>query len=488
MKKHLMAVLLGGLMTLGLYAQRPVLTNYSYKFKINGLKDTVCYLGFHFGDKKFVRDTARINSKGEVEFKGKDTIMGGMYLFVLPNKKWFEFVINEPSFSIETDTTDFIGKMKIKGSVENTLWIEYLRFMQSKQKRLDEITKGLDTIKDKKSKAYKDLEDASRKESEEINAYRTKLMKDNPNAFVTSLFKAMKDVEIPDGLDSTQVYWFYRNHYFDNVDLLDSRILRTPIFESKLMTYFEKVLPQVPDTIIAEADKMVERVRKEKDMFKFVMHTITYNYERSQIMCMDGVFVHMVDNYYRQGQCDWVDKKTMDKMIERADKLRPVLCGKQVMNLCLPDTNKVWHKLYDLKGEITILYFWDATCSHCKKATPKLKELYESYLKPKGIEVYAVEGELENDEWLKYLKEYKLPFINVSDDPDMNAHPEKYIIEQQLTDLNSLNFRHHFDLATYPVMFVLDKDKKIIAKKIGVEQLQDFLDRYIKLKGLKLPN
>jgi len=488
MKKSFLLALLTLVTSLALFPQSKVLTNYSYKFKINGLKDTVCYLGFHFGDKKYVRDTARVNSKGEVEFKGKDTIGGGIYLFVLPNKKWFEFVVNEPTFMMETDTGDFIGNMKVKGSVENTLWIDYLRFMQSKQKGMDEVKKKMDAITDKGSKEYKDLEAQMQKESDDINTYRINIIKQNPATLVSKVFNAMKDIEIPESpknadgtIDSAFAYRYYKAHYFDNIDLLDDRILRTPIFESKLIYFFEKVIPQSPDSIIVEADRMVERVKGNKEMFKFVTHTITYNYERSLIMCMDAVFVHMVDTYYKKGLCDyWVDKKTLDKMIERADKLRPVLCGKQVMNITLPDTNMVWHSLYDLKGDVTILYFWDATCGHCKKATPQLRDLYQSYLKPKGIEVYAVEGELEDTEWKKYLVAEKLPWINVSDNPDINSHPEKYILELKVTDLNSLNFRHHFDLMTYPVMFVLDKDKKIIAKKLGVEQLQDFLEKYFK--------
>lgn len=469
------------------FSQQPVLTNYSYKFKINGLKDTVCYMGFHFGEKKYVRDTARVNSKGEVEFKGKDTIKAGMYLFVLPNKKWFEFVVNEPTFSIETDTTDFITNMKIKGSKENTIWVDYLKFMQGKQSVLESLKTKKDAITDKNSKEYKDLEAEMKSENEKINDYRTTIMKQNPSSLVTLIFKAMKDVDIPEApknpdgsIDSTFNYRYYKKHYFDNIDLTDDRILRTPLFESKLTYFMEKIVPQSPDSIIAEADLLIDRLKSNKEMFKFVVHTITYNYERSAIMCMDAVFVHMVETYYKKGLCDWVDEKTLGKMIERADKLKPVLCNKQVNNIRLADTNMVWHSLYDIKGDVTILYFWDATCSHCKKSTPVLKELYETFLKPNGIEIFAVEGELETENWKKYLHEQKLPWINVSDNPDMNTHPEKYIIELGLTDLYSLNFRHNFDLISYPVVFVLDKDKRIIGKKIAVEQLKDFIERYLK--------
>ena len=41
---------------------------YKLDFKISGLKDTTVYLGYYYGESTFVKDTARINSKGEFTF------------------------------------------------------------------------------------------------------------------------------------------------------------------------------------------------------------------------------------------------------------------------------------------------------------------------------------------------------------------------------------------------------------------------------------
>ncbi|MBE2247171.1 MAG: DUF5106 domain-containing protein [Candidatus Competibacteraceae bacterium] len=450
------------------------------------MKDTVCYLGFHFGEKKFVRDTARVNAKGEVEFKKKnDTLPGGIYLFVLPDKRWFEFIINEPSFTIETDTGNLVGNARSKGSVENQLWFEYLRLMSAKHKEIEPIRKERDSL-DKKSERYKALDKKLTALNDEVNAYRESIMQKNSNTFIADLFRAMKDIEIPESpknpdgtVDSLFRYQYFRNHYFDHLNLTDERFLRTPVFEPKFMYYIEKVIPQIPDSIIAEADKLIAKASTNAEMFKFIVHTITYTFERSQLMCMDAVFVHLVEKYYNTGLAKWSDQTTLDKMKERAAKLKPLLCGKTAPNIILPDTNMVWQNLYNIQSDITVLYFWDATCSHCKKNTPKLIEVYNNYLKPNNIPLFAVEGELETTEWKKYLVEHKFPWINVSDNPDINKHPEKYI---HLTDLPSLNFRHTWDLSTYPVVYVLDKDKKILAKKIGVEQIRDFIEGYKKSK------
>jgi peroxiredoxin len=463
---------------------KPVITNYSFKFKVGGLKDVDVYLGFHYGEKKFIKDTAHVNNNGEVEFAGKDTLPGGIYLFITPRKNYFEFVVNENKIQMETDTLDMVGHMIVKKSAENTIWYDYMKTIGSKQKELQPYN---DTIKagNKDSKAYKDAVIARDKITDQINKFRDDHIKSNPDMLVAKVFKGMKDIDLPEAPkgDSLFLPKYFRAHFWDNIDLTDNRIIRTPVLESKLVYYFEKVVYQIPDSIIVEVDKILEKTGGDPEMFKFICHHLTYSYERSQIMCMDAVFVHMIDKYYRTGLTPWVDQKTMDKMLERADKLKPLLCGTVVNNITLPDTAGNYHSLYDMKGDYTILYFWDATCSHCKKSTPVLIDVYKEYLKPNGIEIFGVEGELEDKEWKKYQAEQNLPWLNVSDNPEINGNPQKYVLDLKLTDLNSLNFRHIFDLYSYPVVYVLDKDKKIVAKKIGVEQIKEFIEKYKRSKA-----
>ena len=63
------------------------------------------------------------------------------------------------------------------------------------------------------------------------------------------------------------------------------------------------------------------------------------------------------------------------------------------------------------------------------------------------------------EKWKKFIREYKLEWINVAD-PQLHN-----------------NFRHEFDITTTPQIYLLDKDKKIKAKKIDVETLEKILDR-----------
>ena len=44
--------------------------------------------------------------------------------------------------------------------------------------------------------------------------------------------------------------------------------------------------------------------------------------------------------------------------------------------------------------------------------------------------------------------------------------------------LKDIDFNRKFDVVTTPTIYILDKDKKIIARKMPVEQLEDFMNYY----------
>ncbi|MFN5922008.1 MAG: DUF4369 domain-containing protein, partial [Bacteroidota bacterium] len=93
---------------------------YTITIKLTGAKNQKFLLGYYFGDKQFIRDSAMSDASGKIVFKGKDKLDGGVYLLASADKRLlFDFIVTEQEFSLETDTSDFIPNMKVKGSVEN---------------------------------------------------------------------------------------------------------------------------------------------------------------------------------------------------------------------------------------------------------------------------------------------------------------------------------------------------------------------------------
>lgn len=461
----------------------------SIKVKIQGVnaKDTL-YMAGYYGPKQYYKDTAIVDAKGLAIFESKDKYPGGIYSVVLPDKKtYFEFLMVDAHFSLETTKGDqalMTENAQAKDSPENQLFFDYLRFISQKQKQSEPARKqATDSLSSKEAK-----EEAKAKLKaidEEVMTYKKNLMAKNPQSFVSKVLSMSQEPEIPEvwpllengQKDSTFPRRYFMSHYFDAVDFSDERILRTPVFHNKLEKYMTKITVQVPDSINRSADLVCQKARANKEIFKYTVHFITNHFEKSQIMGMDAVFVHMGENYYLTGDAFWMDSTQTAKVAERVRKTKPTLIGNVAPNLILQDTAEVnWVNLKNVKAKYTVLYFWDSGCGHCKKETPKLRDLYEK-VKSKGVEVYAVGTELENGAWKKYIRENKLHWINVSDNPEINKNAYKYL---QHTTIESLNFRDTYDIYSTPRVFLLDENKKILAKRIGVDQLEEVLNSLFK--------
>jgi thiol-disulfide isomerase/thioredoxin len=221
---------------------------------------------------------------------------------------------------------------------------------------------------------------------------------------------------------------------------------------------------------------------------------ITQTFGKSQQMGMDKVYYHMLDRYYCSKNAEgkhpsfWVDESKYEELCKDLDVKMGICIGEVAPKLILKDTSDTkWVNLHELKAEYTILYFWDPECGHCKTITPKLAKLYKEKMKARNVEVYSVGKAIGKDfeSWKKFIRDNKLDFINVAVTENLykiaKEKPESlvpiYPGEQgKPTTLESLNYQATYDIYSTPKVFILDKDKKIIAKSLSMSQIEDLLD------------
>lgn len=440
---------------------------------LKGYSGQKFYLGYYFGDKQYLRDSAVTDKSGKMVFKGDKPLEGGVYLIATAQKGLlFDFIFTEPFVTLETDSADVLNHMKIKGSPENDVFFAYTRYTGDMARRFGNVDEQLKAAREKKDTATeRKLTDQYRQISKDLADYRKGVVTNHPSSLLAKIFKMMTDIDIPEAprnekgeiIDSNFQYHYYYQHFFDNFDFNDDRIVRTPVFHNKMESFMLKLTPQLPDSIIRSADILLAKAAPGKENFKYILYWITNHYETSTYMGMDKVFVHMVDQYYAKGKAWWVDEVLLVKMKDRADQLRNNLIGNKAPNLTMLDTNHVYHSLYNTKAKYCLVIFWDANCGKCKEEMPKLKTLYDEFSKKpqyKGgmfFDVYGVSLTPDGKEWQKYLRENKLRWLNVYD-PN-----------------NETSFRRLYDIYSTPVIYLLDENKKILAKRLNVEQLKDFI-------------
>ena len=476
------------LLVLGSFAQEKHKT--SFKFKISDLSDTITdiKLARYHGKKLYYADTAKVSKNGSILFNKAEGYVGGMYALVLPGPKLLEVLYSgEENISIETSVANPVKDIKVKESSENKFFYDYLAFLNSKRGSVEPLTNryklidslgGFDKEKEEIKETLKSLDG-------EVKEYQKKKAFDVKGKFAADIIKMTIEVDVPDApkdaegniIDSSFQYNYYKDHYFDNFNLSDEKIVNVSAFANRIDDYFDKVVIKSPDSIITASDYLISKLEPGSEVFKYVVHQMTYKAESSQIIGMDAVFVHLVEKYYKTRQAFWYDDEQLAKITERANKLSPLLIGKEVYNLRLPDsTEKTWYNLHDIESKLKVLIFWDPGCGHCKKELPRLAEYYRT-VKGKGIEIFSVAK--TGKDWTKFINDHKLNFINVGvpqvayKDSDWPSQ----VVQQGKTDSKSLNYADTFDVFSTPKTFLIDENNKIVMKHLSVEQLEKHIAR-----------
>ena len=470
--KNLLLALLAGFLSLPIAQAQSTAQAPTEGFKITGhitgLKDTTCVLAHYFGATQYIpKDTARVDAAGNMVFEGKKSLPQGLFLVVVPRKGYIQLLITDnQQFSFDTDTASIINAMKISGSKENELFYAYQQKLGKFSEEAQAVTMQKKVRNDAASSALfnKQLNDLQK----QANEYRTQFLTDNPNTFAAKLFKASAEPEVPPAPkasngrpDSIWIFNYYKDHYWDGFDFSDERFIRTPFLQSKIERYIKELTVQVPDSLIKEADFLVNKAiaGKNNDIKYYTIYYITSQYEQPKVMGTEGLFVHMFEKYYKTGIMTVSDSSTLKAIGERVAAIKPNLVGKTMASPVVSDT---LHRPINLsaiagKADYTVVFFYSPTCGHCRESAPKLKKLIDDY-KGKGVEVLAIAIDQSPEEWKKFIREFKLG--NATNGYDF-AH--------------KIDFRNQFDVFTTPTVNVLDKNRKILAHKLPAEQIEDFI-------------
>jgi len=445
---------------------------YEIKLRINGLSDSTVYLAYHYGDKQYLKDTLKLDSTGSGILKGSEPLPQGIYMIVLPGKKYFEILIPEDqNFVVNCKYPDVFNTLEFSGSEENSAFTEYQRNWIKLQGKASELAERYQKNKNN-SDSIRILQEARLKHEFRMKDYLREVENKNKGSLLSMLIKAMMPVEIPqfdipagtknpDSVRYMLTYLYNKEHFFDNIDFSDERILRTPILHSKLETFFTNVVIQLADSINKEIDRLFEKIGKNDKMFQYVAVYLFNHFRESEIMGHDAVIVKLADDIYLSGKADWTTQEWRDNLRKEVDRIRPNLIGVKAHDLVMNTFNNVFVSLYDINKEFTILIFWEPDCGHCKEAIPKLRDYYEKY-KDKGVEVFAVCTQPDRQKWETFIQEKKLYWINGWD------------------PMRTTRYDYYYNVTSTPLIYILDRDKKIIAKKLPVESVESFINDYRK--------
>jgi thiol-disulfide isomerase/thioredoxin len=441
------------------------------------------YLGHYFGKQYPIIDSVLLDANSQAIFRGNKKLPGGIYLIGYPNKTgFFEILVDKQQvFSVIADTLT-LNKTGVQflNSSDNELFRNYQQSMMVKGREMAAAKENL--------KNAATPEDTKKWNAEitrldqEIRSYREDLIKKNPGSLLSALLLAMREPELPEALkvqqtrkDSLAAYQYYKSHYWDAVNFWDGRLAYTTFLEDRVDKYFNQLVAFQPDSVIKEMDYMLGYATNNPEMTKFLLLKFVNRYLNQKYMWEDAVFVHLFEKYFAAKSYEWLNEKGYKTITDRAYSLMANIMGTPAAEIELPDSTGKPVSLYAQNSAYTLICFWDPTCGHCKEVLPKLDSFYVNKWKAAGLKIYAVARETDGSkkDWLNFINSHHL-------------HGWAHVYYSKADDKARINagvpgYSQLYDVLTFPTLYLLDKDKRIVAKKLSYEQMDEVLD--VKLKG-----
>lgn len=437
------------------------------RIKMKNYDNDTLILGYYLGEKTLAKDTL-IGNRGKFSYKNEESLKPGVYMLLArPDNSFVQVLVNEEDqkFDIIWDVNNKSGA-SFKGSKDNEAFNDYIEYLTEKReelaklneakKSLSEMGKDTTVILDKIDQLDKDVIDHQK----DIIA---KMPTSITAAYLKSNFQPeMKEYEGTKEEVRQQQYEYYKKHFFDNIDLGNPALIRTPFLHGKINTYMENLTPPVADSIIESIDYLLEKMKPAEDTYQYYLSHFVNTYAVKPIVGMDAVYVYLVDNYYSKGKAPWATEETLERLKKDANNIRGSLIGKTFPDITTYLADETPVRIKDIQADYTIVLFWKHTCGHCKTSMPHIVDFARDF-KDRGVKVVTVCTEAR----------------------DKAKKCAEYVDEHEFTGLTNTydqyqRFRRKLYINTTPKLFILDKNKEIILKDIDAKKLGEVMEAVIK--------
>lgn len=383
---------------------------------------------------------------GKFSFLLDSTVTKGMYriVYALPQEENNFDIIYNAKENIELSFDQEIGVNFVK-STENNLISSYTREMEA-------ISQSIGDFYNSDSKDTLALAKIFKKQLEVQNKFE----KNAKGTIAISFIKANKPY-IPKKFESIKVYIKnLKDYYFSYIDFNNETLQSSNFLSERITSYVFGMRDENKDelaTYKANIDDVFEEMREAKPSIKKSLLVILWQQ-------MADLSLETTANYISDKYLISIAEKAQDKaLVDQLKKFKNTSLGTAAPDFSFEKTygdvtTKTKLSAYNSANQYVIV-FWSSSCSHCMQEIPLLQKFIKT--QPKGkLKVIAIGLEDSQNNWKKLIPTYP-EFVHVL---GLGKWTNKLAV---LYNINAT-----------PTYFVLDKDKKIIAKPNDIIELKEY--------------
>ncbi|MGB5418144.1 TlpA family protein disulfide reductase [Algibacter sp.] len=391
---------------------------------------------------------AEIQKDGSFEFKLDSTHTKGTYrlVYAVPQEDYnFDIIYNgkediELAFNSETG-------VEFKKSTENKLLASYTNSMSM-------VTQSIGNYFSQESKDTTALKAIFKTQRETQANFEKAATGTRALAFI----KANKPY-IPKKIEGVKTYISnLKKHYFDFVDFNNPILQSSSFLEERMLNYVFGMSSESKDELENYKENIDVVYGHMKIAPKKVQRILLFDlWQQMADLKYESVSNYIAETYLMDIAVNLNDQQLLQSLILYKNLSKGTVAPN--FDLEIKENGKlVTKKLTDLKGaENYIIVFWSSTCSHCLDEIPQLQTFLGSLEKNK-VKIVAVGLEDEPYGWKNLTFDYPY-FIHVYGEGKW---------ENKIGDA--------YGVSSTPTYFILDKDKKIVAKPLNFDVLKAYFE------------
>ncbi len=398
-------------------------------------------------------DSAEVRADDSFVFTTADSLPAGMYQISAAGMQSIDIIVNGYPVIFHTHVWAVVDSMRVKSSLDTRLYYQLIgeeREFQKKNSALSQLIR-LYADESEKSEFCRLLQS----ESDSLGRLRIQRQEHLANTYPNSFIAVLLQNSRPPGFtqDFQNQYRdenaFLRDHYFDNLNLNQLMLLRSNILPNKINEYINLYNVKTEREFIAAIDCIVLKMSKNKRIHQYTLEYLLQSFAETDY---DDVFFYISSLYEAEHGCL---NENLDFDLKTEKRIRQNLQpGKTAPEIRLENPDGQLISLHDVDADYTLLMFWASWCSHCVNTLPEVDRLYKTH-KEEGLNVYAVSLDREKFEWISTIESQAPDWIHVS---ELQGWEGEY------------NTTYH--IRGTPTYYLLDDDKKIIAKPVSPDQIE----------------
>lgn len=201
-------------------------------------------------------------------------------------------------------------------------------------------------------------------------------------------------------------------------------------------------------------DTLCGKSRKNIGLYKKIADELYLYLANSEYYQLQQGSVYLAEHYIMPDSALWDDARYISQLEEAVKAFNMNRLGETAANLQLVNEGGSPVALWDIRSNFKVLYFYKPNCGICSETTGKLNELKARYGDRLDCAFVAVNTAQRKEEWLKYIIENDLEWINLWDDTKSNVIFANYFLKE------------------VPQIYLLDRNNVVMAKNIMPDDLE----------------